>query len=911
MMKNIPRLVLLLIILFHYKVNAQNSSIRGTVTDSSLKAPLRNAVVVLLQAKDSFIIASTRVGKDGEFSFQQLADTATYVLYFSYPKYASYSYRLNMKNAGNKLAEMNNIYLIPKSRLLREVIVKSQIAAIRINGDTTEYNAGSFKVQPNASVEELLRQLPGLQVDQFGNITAQGQKVKKVLVDGEEFFSDDPTLVTRNLRADMIDKVQVYDKKSDAAAFTGIEDGVKDKTINLKIKEDKNHGIFGKVEAGVGTDERYNAQGMINAFKGKRRMSAYATTGNIGRSGLGTADKEKMGADEEGSGNYSGKGLPTITSGGFHYDKKWNADKIAFNGNYKFNGQQVVGSESTTSQNNLPSGIILSNSNNNFKNNSTDNKLNARYIYKLDSSATFTIYTDGTRYNNKSSNNSFTQNRRGDSSLIYNNDKSSTNDYDFNSYNLNLSWEKQLRKKGRTIAVYLNNNFSNDATNGENVSNSTFYDAASHVDSTALLHLRRKMNDDWRTLNLNAIYTEPLSKKLSMIVNYDLYNESAHDDKRSYNLGNNQDIKMIDTAFSTKMNSTSWGNQGGLSLNYSTKKVVLKVGNNVKFVQMNMESVYSAVKLNKQFVNLNPNLNFNYKFSNYEALSFSYNGNSNNPGRSQMLPFNFDNGQLTTLLPNTALKNSFTNDFTARYNAAKIASQVYYGGSAGYTLVSNPITQSISVDPAGAYTYQNVNMEGYANRNYYVNTYYSKKITLIDMQAAAALGLNGGKSFSPINDVINKLNYNTYTLTLQAYKSKLQKYTFYLTASGGHTNNTSSLQPTSKNSYFFYTLNPSVDVYFLKKFQLHTDANYLWQQKTQAFNDNFRRTIWNAWIGRNFFSKDQLTLKISCNDILNENNGYARTATNTFFSENRYTTIQRYFMMGATWNFTKFNSIKQ
>ncbi|WP_261387440.1 hypothetical protein [Chitinophaga pinensis] len=168
-----------------------------------------------------------------------------------------------------------------KEKLLKEVIVKSQTAIIKIKGDTTEFTADSFKVEANASVEDLLKQLPGLQVDQYGNITVQGKKVKKVLVDGEEFFGDDPTLVTRNLRADMIDKVQVYDKKSDAAVFTGIDDGVKDKTINLKIRQDKNHGVFGKVELGGGTDEHYNAQGMLNAFKGKRRLSVYGTTGNI------------------------------------------------------------------------------------------------------------------------------------------------------------------------------------------------------------------------------------------------------------------------------------------------------------------------------------------------------------------------------------------------------------------------------------------------------------------------------------------------------------------------------------------------------------------------------------------------------------------------------------------------------
>ncbi|MCH5599809.1 outer membrane beta-barrel protein [Niabella ginsengisoli] len=170
---------------------------------------------------------------------------------------------------------------------------------------------------------------------------------------------------------------------------------------------------------------------------------------------------------------------------------------------------------------------------------------------------------------------------------------------------------------------------------------------------------------------------------------------------------------------------------------------------------------------------------------------------------------------------------------------------------------------------------------------------------------------NGGTTFSPINNEVNKLNYNTYSLAIETFKSKMKKYSIYMVAQGGYTVNKSSLQPDAQNNYFFYTLNPSVDIYFLKKFQLHTDANYLWQQKTQAFSDNFNRTIWNGWIARTFLKNDQLTIKLSCNDILNENNGYARTATNTFFSENRFTTIKRFFMIGATWSFTKFNNLKQ
>ncbi|MCD2423660.1 outer membrane beta-barrel protein [Niabella pedocola] len=890
---------------------AQKTSVTGVVMDSSANVRLANASVVLLQDKDSFIVADTRADKDGKFAFHNLSDTARYVLFFSYPKYADYAHRVFMRDAKNNLFNMNKVNMILKEKLLQEVIVKSQVSAIKIKGDTTEYTADSFKVQANATVEELLRQLPGLQVDQYGNITAQGQKVKKVLVDGEEFFGDDPTLVTRNLRADMIDKVQVYDKKSDAAAFTGIEDGVKDKTINLKIKEDKNHGVFGKVEAGGGTDQHYNAQGMLNAFKGKRKMAVYGTTSNIGRTGLGSADKEKIGSDEDGNGTYSGKGLPTATSAGLHYDKKWGEDKNSINGNYKFNMTNVAGNDNTISQNNLPTGLILSNANNHFENSSSGHKANAKYIHKFDTTSTVTVYTDGSINNSKNKSNGMTRNLRGDSSLLYNYQSFGSNDYDYNAYNLNLSWEKKLKKYGRTLSFYLNNNFSNDASLGESYSKSDFYDEQGLFDSTATLHLQRKMNDDWRTLSFNANYTEPLTSKLSLLVNYKLNNEELHDDKRSFDLAKDPSGATMDKKFSTLMNSTIWGNQAGAALNYASKKFIAKIGNNVKLVRMNIEDSYRPLTFDKQFWNWNPQASLNYKFSNYKSLNVSYNGNSTNPERTQLLPLAFNNGQLSTYLPNLDLKNSFSNNLTAYYNTVKVVSQTYAGGYANYSRASNPIVNSVLVDTSGAYTYQFINMQGYTNQNYNASLYYSKKIQAWDLQAGAYGSISGGNTFSLINRAVNKLNYTTYTLGLEFFKTKMKAYSLYLTGTGGYTLNSSSLQPGSNNNYFFYNLNPSADIYFLKKFQLHTDLNYLWQQKSRAFSDNFTRTIWNAWVGRNFLKNDQLTIKISCNDILNENNGYARTANNTFFSENRYTTIRRFFMVGATWSFTKFNNLKQ
>jgi len=222
--------------------NAQ-TSIKGVLVDSSEKKPLVNASVNIIREKDSILLATARTDKNGVFQFLSLPSGKLIVM-VSYPKYADYIDKIEL--SFTKELDLKTIYLQTKALLLQEIIIQRNFSAIRIKGDTTEYRADSFRVTPNADVQELLKKMPGIQVNAKGEITAQGEKVNKVLVDGEEFFSDDPAVVTKNLRADAINKVQVFDKKSDQAAFTGIDDGKTSKTINLELKEDKKTGILAR-----------------------------------------------------------------------------------------------------------------------------------------------------------------------------------------------------------------------------------------------------------------------------------------------------------------------------------------------------------------------------------------------------------------------------------------------------------------------------------------------------------------------------------------------------------------------------------------------------------------------------------------------------------------------------------------
>lgn len=896
---------------FCFKAIAQQAEIKGTVVDTGYHEPLYRASVVLLQAKDSFIVASTRTDSVGRFLFNDLEDTAKYILLFSYPKYTDHSYFVNMRAAVKDVYDIGQINMIRVGILLKEVIIRASTSSIKIRGDTTEYIADSFKVQPNATVEDLLKQLPGLQVDQFGNITAQGKKVKKVLVDGEEFFSDDPTLVTRNLRADMISSVQVYDKKSDAATFTGIDDGIRDKTINLKLKEDKKHGLFGKAEVGGGTDHHYIGQGMLNAFKGNRKIAVYGTTSNIGRVGLGSADKQAIGiGDNSGdNGDYNGEGIPKSIGTGAHYDNKWNEGKESVNGNYKYNWIDVQGKNATITQNNLPAGFIRSKTKNAFDTRDISYLANGNYKHKFDTTSTITLYADGSKRNKIVSSNGSGEVRRDDSSLINDNTYTSQNAYEVNTYNLNLSWEKKLKKYGRTISFYFNNNFNHDQSDGTDHSESRFYKTENIQDSSALLHLAERMNDNWRTNSLNINYTEPLSKDLSLLVNYNLENDNVEDDKRSYNLAASTDKDLIDSLFSTKMDESDWSNQAGITFNYNPKKFIIKVGNNIQFNTASYNDHFQTLFLKKRYVNWNPTASLRYNPTQLEGFYFEYNGNTTNPGRTQLFAYKYNNSQLVTYLPNIDLRNSFTHTINSNYYQVMGMGQTYMGGSLSLHLTTNPIVLSSMITPNGAYTYQYENLSSKDNSSYGAYMYYGRSLSGWNLQSN--LGINGGTMFSKINAVLNKLNYSTYSLTLYSAKEVAKRYGISFMATGGYTNNKSSLQLATGNSYFFYTLNPSAAIYFFKKLELHTDANYFWQQKTQTFAKNFDRTIWNAWLGYNMLKNDQLTIKISCNDILNQNNGYFRSANNSVYTETTSTTIRRFFMIGIVWSFTKFNSLKE
>ncbi|MGI4728775.1 MAG: outer membrane beta-barrel protein [Janthinobacterium lividum] len=905
---------------------AQSSyRIKGSVADTVTNVKLHNTSIVVLNAKDSTLKKFVRTAEDGSFSISGL-NKGKFILLVSYPNYADYVEHFTLDSI-NKEHDFKRISMLLKARLLAGVIIKGTKAAIKIKGDTTEFDASSFKVQPNAKVEDLLKQLPGIQVDKDGKITAQGQTVNKVLVDGEEFFGDDPTLVTKNIRSDMVDKVQLYDKASDQSAFTGVDDGKKTKTINIKLKEDKKNGYFGKLDIGAATDKYYQEQLLFNKFWGKKKFSAYGTLANTGKTGLGWEDSNKYGASnanteigDDGSisiyfsggddldsfdGRYNGQGIPTARTGGLHFDDKWNGDKESINTNYKTGFLNVKGNRDNLTQNTLPTGLIKSNTTQDFNNSIFRQKLDAAYFIKLDTSSTLKLTIDGTIKNTKSQNNYLATSLRGNDTLLNRSNRILTNNGDEKILNASLFYTKKFKKKGRTFTANFTEALNQNHTKGYLNTQIDYYNNLGRPDSTQRVNQYKTNNITSNVFNSNFTFSEPLTKTVTLTGNYRLILNNGSINRVSYNQSLPGEYDQVDNTLSSnyKLNQTS--NQAGAVFNYKKNKTTFNFGTKVADVNFDQTDLYTNNELKRSFINYSPQASYQYRFSGQRSIRIDYNGYNTQPNIDQIQPVRVNTDPLNITIGNPDLRPSFTNRFGTYYNSYKVLSGQSIYVSGGLSTTSNAIISNTMTDSAGKSIYQSTNLHGKQTANFYLYGGYNQKIKILDLSGGLNVNANGNTYYSYTNGALNKTQSYTYSISGRLSKFREKKYDVYIIGGPTFTRSQSSLLTAINNNGTGFTARSGFDFYLPKKFQISTDGNYEFQGKTVSFNQDFQRLIINASISKAFFKDESLKLVVSGNDLLNQNIGFTRSANSTFLTQSTYTTIRRYFMFSIVYDFNK------
>ena len=904
-------------------INAQQTSFSGKIIDNTSQKPIYNAVVILISAKDSSIQSFVRTKVDGTFIIKYTS-IGKNILMITHPLYADYVDEIVIKNATTNI---NTIKLIDKSKLLEAIIIKSG-GAIKIKGDTTIYTADSFNVSANANVEELLKKLPGIQVDKNGEIKAMGEKVEKVLVDGEEFFGDDPGMAVKNIRADAVKEVQVFDKKSDQAAFTGIDDGNTKKTINLKLKEDRKKGYFGKINTsgGIGNDitNRFNNNVMFGSFKGKRKISAFVLNGNTGQDGLSWQESQKYGGeemnfemtDEDGifnmsmlSGNNDEEinintenGFIRNINAGIQYSNKWN-DIHKINISPKYNLQDYSNSSSVNMITQLGDSILKEQSSVNKYVNRYNFKNSVVYDYKLNNKNTLKITIKENYFNSKSIESTLAETINKDGNVKNNSTRKSDIKSEKTTLYGNILFNHKFEKSRRTISINLDINNMKNGIDNFLASKNTFFEENSPI-SISIDQFRRTDKSN-NKLSSKLIYTEPINKYWSMELGYEFSANQSLNNQSTFVKPLSTDIynQLLDS-LTNDFNQNIVINTPSAKFNYSFKKYKFNVGSGFGITHFDLLDKSINKNYVRKYTNLFPSASFVYSYKSNHSFRIKYNGYNTQPTINQLQPLRNNTNVFNQFNGNLNLKPSFANNINFTNNGYNFLKNIWNYQSLNITLNKDAITYNKIIDPiSGATLSTPINTNGNINVAFWSGIGFKHKKTDIDIQISPTANV------SRFVDVINnKSSYaNTYSggLSLNLNKSKKDKYDFTLNNDYALSYNKNN-QTINTNKFANNTLGLTTTLYYKKVWSLISEYQYFWRQKITDASSALNNQFWNIQLQRTF-KNNEFTAYFKARDVLNQNIGIDRSYYGNTFTENKDQRLKRYFMIGFSWDFKNKN----
>ncbi|MEO6490461.1 MAG: outer membrane beta-barrel family protein [Ferruginibacter sp.] len=905
---------------------SQSADISGKIQDTTANVKVKNAVVALVSAKDSILERFVRTDANGDFTLKDIK-AGSHILMVMHPTFADYVENIDMSGENKTLG---TIAVTPKSKLLEAVFIKSG-GSIRIKGDTTVYTADSFKVSANANVEELLKKLPGIQVDKNGQIKAMGETVEKVLVDGEEFFGDDPGMAVKNLRADAVKEVQVFNKKSEQSEFTGIDDGNTKKTINLKLKENKKTGYFGKISISGGLqkdiDHRYNNNILFSTFKGKRKLSAFLLNGNTGQDGLSWQDNEKYGGESD---NYSmsmdddggmmfmyrggssdeepqvntENGFIRNINAGLQYSNKWN-EKTSVNFSPKYNSQIYNNHETTFTQtqvyDSLSGNYVQLNENADQRSNIDryNVKLRGTYDVKLDTMNSIKVTASANFYHTESDD--FKKAITMDEFDVLKNvtDRRSNITSDKTALAANILFKHRFKKARRTISWLADwNRLGTDSKSYLKSYNQEYKNGTQY---NVNLDELKDYEKSTQKLTTKLTYTEPINKKLAMEIGYELSYNSGANDQVTYSydpVTNKYDLRV--DSLTNDFDQRITIHKPNARLNYSAKKFKFNLGSGFGITHFDLVDNSFHKDYVRDYTNFFPSAGMNYSYKNNHNLRFNYNGSTTQPTINQLQPLRDNVDYFNQYIGNPDLKPSFTNSFNISHNSYDFIKDRWMYQSINIRQTSNAITNNRIIDlNSGKTISQPINTNG--NLNVSVWSGIGFKIKKIDTR----LNFNPNFNYSKFSDVVNSKTSFSKNLSagMSVYisKSKDKKYDFSISNDFSYNSNKTS-QSSTKIHYYVNTVNADATIYFKKVWSINSDYQFYIRQKTDQFNSNLDTHLWNARFQKTF-KNNEFTAFFKIRDILNQNVGIERSFYGNTLKEVRNDRLRRYWLVGFTWDF--------
>jgi len=867
---------------------AQNSGIlNGKLIDSVGKQSLKDASISVLDPKDSTLEVFGLSLADGTFSVKNIT-FGTYLVHISFQSYESIFKHITISQT-NSTINLGNIYLKIESDLLPGVTVT--MAPIVIKKDTIEYNASSFKTKPNAVAEDLLKKMPGIDVDKSGNITAQGESVKRVLVDGKRFFGDDPKMATRNLPPDVIDKVQVFDDLSDQSKFTGFDDGNRVKTINLTTRKDKRKGYFGKAVVSDGTDGKYDESANIHRFNGSQQISLIGQSNDVNKQNF------------NGGGN-GGSGITTTTAAGANYRDSWGKTNTTdLSGSYFYNNLSTLTKRQNNSQY-LPQSDTsnISNSNSNSVSKNQNHRLNFNLESKLDSvnSLVFRPGISFTHSTPNSSSQTLLTHTNGDTLTNSANTTHSIND-GFSINGTNFQIRHRFNKKYRTISLDINYSASQSQGDGYNYAINN-YKKINRIDT-----LDQYFTDTSRSYSISPTlsYTEPLGKNSIFEIRYNFSYSNNSNLNNTFRFTNaDHNYKYLDSLFtnSYKFNSTS--NNFTLSYRLQKTNYNFNIGSGIQYTDRSNLNTTKNINTPQHFINLTPTANFHYTFTKTSNLRIFYSGRTGQPSITQLQPLTTTSDSLNFQVGNPLLKQQFTHSLRALYTNFDVVTQKVIFATLNFSTTVNDIQNSVFINSTtGGTTTHYVNLNGTYNLSGYFN--YGFPLRKPKSNLSFATNINYSQAQSLIDGASNYTRNTSLGENIKWTTNLKDNFDMNFSANSTYNIARYTLRSTSNANYYSLGLSTDFTYYTNNGWLAAADFDYTYSGN-HAAGYNTSIPLLNPSIAKQFLKNKAGELRLTCFDLLNANKSVTRSVSSTQITDTRTNVLTQYFLLTFTYNLRRF-----
>lgn len=923
---------------------SQGITVTGKIIDET-KAPAAGTSVNLFNFPDSSLVKGVNADSNGIFLFEGLTPYHNYLLKI-WPLGYTPIYRV--LNISNVSITLGTIPLTTKAHSLNEVEVTAKLPLATLSGDTTSYSANAYKVNKDATAEDLATKMPGVTILD-GKVQAQGEDVKQVLVDGKVFFGDDANTVLKNLPAEVIDKIQVFDKKSDQAQFTGFDDGNTTKTLNIVTKAQFRNGVFGKVYGGYGPDDKYRTGGVVNVFKGNRRLTFLAQTNNVneqnfsaedlvgisstaGGNAGGGGNRGRGGNRGGGPGSHGGgssnatdnflvstqNGINTPTSFGLNYSDKW-GKKTDITASYFLNSTKNISTTSLVQHYVLGSnnGLVYNETNNSFNTN-TNNRLNLKLETKLDSQNSIIFQPKLSFQVNDGSKTLFGQNTQIGLILSSTSNNSSSNLAGY-SLSFPILYRHAFAKRGRTFSVNANPSFT------KNTGNNTLYTINTYANDTAIagdtIDQHATLLKHGTGVSGNIIYTEPLNKTSFLSFNYSTSYTQNYSSKRTYNKDPASDAySSLDSLYTNVFTSQYQTQAAGMGYRYQKEKINFAVNVAYQWAQLNKaQEIPTTYNQSKTFQSILPSAQFQYKFTPQQNLRINYRSNNNAPSIDQLQDVINNSNSLQLTTGNPELKQDFQQNLFMRYTAVDTKKARAFFALLGGNYSMNYIGNGVLIANHDTVVYNNiflqsgsqiqrpVNINGYYSLRSFVN--YSFPLSKIKTNFSVNASATYNRIPGLINQQTNYANTTTGGLGLVLASNISERLDFTISSNSSYSTINNTLQTSSNSNYFSQnskfkiTASPAKAIVLVSEY-----SNQLYSGLSSNYNKSI--SLWNAAIGYKFMKNKQAEIRLTVYDLLNQNKSIQRTNTESYTQDLQTNVLNRYYMITFTYNFKKYFNAK-